>query len=185
MQRLLWWPSGQVSALQCRGPGFNSWSGNQDPTCHGGNSPHSPQLQKPTCCSERSLHTTVRTQHGQKSKQINVKHKLKTPVRIKTHASKCSFYFHTGEPKTWTSLKLKSHCWLAHGKLSKLPRRKHYPSKNRSELVNPRPSSNSNHGFSFIFCQESYLSTRYFSIEESRSHLDFFKCSSIASQPFG
>ena len=113
--------------------------------------------------------------------KINTKHKFKTPVRVETHASKCSFNFHTGEPKTWTSLKPRSHCWLTPGKSPKWPRRKHYTSENRSELVNPKPSSNSNHGFSFIFCQESYLSTKYFSVEESRSHLDFLKCSSVDS----
>lgn len=32
---LLWWSSGNESACQCTGCGFDPWSKNQDPTCQG------------------------------------------------------------------------------------------------------------------------------------------------------
>ena len=36
--------------LPMRGHGFDPWSGNYDPTCHGAT--------KPVCCNQRSLHAT-------------------------------------------------------------------------------------------------------------------------------
>ena len=36
---LPWWSSGKESVFQCRGRGFDPWSGNYDPTCHGATKP--------------------------------------------------------------------------------------------------------------------------------------------------
>ena len=53
---LPWWSSGGESAFQCRGLGFNPWSGSYNPTCCGATTRESP-------------HTTVKTQHSQSKKE--------------------------------------------------------------------------------------------------------------------
>ena len=58
VQGLDWWSSGKESTYQCRGRGFNPWSGNQDPTCL--------RATKPGCCNYRSPHVATKAQHSQK-----------------------------------------------------------------------------------------------------------------------
>ena len=65
-----WWSSGKESVFQYRGCGFDLWSEDQDPTCHGAT--------KLECCNERSPRSaptepsaTTKAQHRQKANKIN------------------------------------------------------------------------------------------------------------------
>ena len=52
MWGLAWWSSGWDSVFQCRGSGFNPWSGSWDPTCHAARKPKHKTEAKTWVCAK-------------------------------------------------------------------------------------------------------------------------------------
>ena len=103
---LLWWSSGQESVFQCREWGFDSWLGNQDPTCHGATKPE----QKPVWHNQRdctpqllSPHTLQLMHHNQREVcmlQQNTWQQRSHVWQLRLDTTKINKYFFKTNKKT-------------------------------------------------------------------------------------
>ena len=89
MQGLPWWSSGWESVFQCRGHGFNPWSGNWDPTCH--------VATKPSGCKywAHNEEPARRNEHPAQTKIKNKNKQTKNPQKTRMHFQEPVLHYHS------------------------------------------------------------------------------------------